>query len=176
MHGTLQRLLQLATVCGLVYVVPVTAHAQESEEKEKGEGAVIEIGPTNEWVVRGGSAVNAGAAAGVEVSVIEDWLEMELAGAVLGTSGHSELSGSLIFKKPFRVSETTEFMIGAGPKYTKTFSGPDRGTANGAEVDLDFMFWPRKSIGWYVQPDWSVVSKTGEQSVGITVGLLIRIP
>jgi len=176
MYIMMQRLVHLAAVCALATLVPVAAHAQDSEEKQKGEGAVVEIGPTSEWVVRGGSEVNAGAAAGVEVSLIEHWLEMELAGALLGTSGHTELSGSLIFKKPYELSESSEFMIGAGPKYAKTFSGPDRGTANGAEVDLDFMFWPHKDLGWYVQPDWSVVSKTGEQSVGITVGLLIRVP
>ena len=166
----------MAVFCGLAFVVAFAAHSQETEDKEKGEGVVVEIGPTNEWVVRGGSSANAGAAVGVEVPVIKDWLEIELAGAALGTSGHTELSGALILKKPFELSESTEFMIGAGPKFTKTVSGPDQGTASGAEVDVDFMFWPRKDLGWYIQPDWSVVSKTGEQSVGITVGVLIRVP
>lgn len=170
------RSLHIAMLCGLAFVPAFAAHAQEIEEKEKGEGVVVEMGPTNEWVVRGGSSANAGAAVGVEVPVIEDWLEIELAGAALGTSGHTELSGALILKKPFRLSQTTEFMIGAGPKYAKTLSGPDQGTASGAEVDVDFMFWPRQDLGWYIQPDWSVVSKTGEQSVGITVGVLIRVP
>jgi len=174
MRTILQRFLHLTAVCSFAVLVSGAALAQESLEKK--EGAVVEIGPTSEWVVRGGSAVNAGAAAGVEVSVIEDWLEMELAGALLGTSGHTEFSGALIFKKPFRLSQTAEIMLGAGPKYTKTFSGPDQGSASGAEVDLDFMFWPRKDLGWYIQPDWGVISKTGEQSVGLTVGLLIRVP
>jgi len=106
----------MAVLCGLAFMLAFAAHAQEIEEKQKSEGVVVELGPTNEWVVREGSA-NAGAAVGVEVPVVQEWLEIELAGAALGTSGHTELSGALILKRPFGLSQSTEFMIGAGPKY-----------------------------------------------------------
>jgi hypothetical protein len=84
----------------------------------------------------------------------------------LATSGRGEVSTDLLFKKPFRLSPTLEFMIGAGPEVTQTLSGPDKGTATSAELVLDFMFWPSGNVGWYVEPTWSINPRTGQNSFG----------
>ncbi|HYA76936.1 MAG TPA: hypothetical protein VED83_08500 [Burkholderiaceae bacterium] len=174
------RALCFIPVLGLLLGAAHIARAHESEEtesaKEKEEGSVLEIGATNEWTVRNGSGANAGASVGWELTVIPEWLKVEVGGDALVTSGTNALSGVVIFKVPYELSPTTELMVGAGPKWTRKLNGPDQGWYSGAEVDVDFMFWPRKDLGWYVQPDWSAVPRTGEQSVGITVGLLIRVP
>ena len=167
----LPALAALALLGPFFLTVPC-AYADESEERE--EAPVVEIGALSEWPTNGGAA-NAGGAVGFEATVIQDWLEIELGAAALGTSGHTEFSGDLIFKKPFHLSPTTDFMLGIGPMIRKTLSGPDQGIAHGAEVDFDFMFWPRKELGWYVQPAWSLIPRNGEQSVGINVGVLIRV-
>jgi hypothetical protein len=91
-------------------------------------------------------------------------LELGITG--LATSGRGEISTDLLFKKPFRLSPTVEFMIGAGPEVTQTLSGPDKGTATSAELALDFMFWRSRNVGWYVEPTWSINPRTGQNSFG----------
>jgi len=201
MPSAIKRAISSAAVFGVFFAAAHAARAQESEQKEKAEaakvegekakeekterekpeaeaaeGSVLEIGATNDWTVRNGSGANAGVSIGYEVTAIENWLNVELGAEGLGTSGVTEVAADLIFKIPFRVSETTEFMVGAGPKEKKVLNGPDQGTYSGAEVNCELMFWPRKTLGWYVEPAWSLVSRTGEQSVGITVGVLLRLP
>jgi hypothetical protein len=44
---------------------------------------------------------------------------------------------------------------------------------------LDFMFWPspERTYGWFLEPSYSCsFSKEHEQSLGVSVGLLIAIP
>jgi len=45
-----------------------------------------------------------------------------------------------------------------------------------AEFALDWMFWPTKDVGWYIEPTWSVNPKNGQQSVALSVGILIGFP
>jgi hypothetical protein len=133
---------------------------------------VLEIGPAGEWPLGGGPS-NFGSTIAVEVTPIENWLELEFGMTALGTAGRSELSADLLFKKPFRLSPTVEFMIGAGPSLSRTVNGPERSTQLSAEFALDFMFWPTKHVGWFVEPTWSIAPRTGEQSIGVSVGILI---
>lgn len=95
---------------------------------------------------------------------------------VLASSGHTEWSSDLVFKKPFRLSATSEFMIGLGPTVARTMSGPDRGVTHGLEVVLDFMFWRNKDSGWYLEPGWSRNAGSGERSVSLNGGLLFAWP
>jgi hypothetical protein len=136
----------------------------------------VEIGPAAEWPLNGERA-NYGGNIAVEKEVIENWLELELGLTGLGSNGRRELSMDLLFKKPFRISSTFEFMIGAGPSVSRTVNGPDRRTLMGVEFALDFMFWPyegaHKDIGWFAEPVLSVTPATGEKSLGMTGGLLI---
>ena len=149
------------------------ACAQDSDGADY--ALVLEVGGAGEWPVRGGASNFGGTLAG-EVTPIENWLELELGVTALATAGYTELSGDFLFKKPFRLSSVAEFMIGAGPSLVRTLSGREKGTSLSAEFDLDFMFWSRSNLGWYVEPSWSVDPKNGERSVGLNAGLLIGLP
>jgi hypothetical protein len=145
--------------------------AQEAAEDEHEHTLVFEVGAAGERKIRGGSA-NFGPSLSVEITPIEDWLEIEVGTSALGTTGHTELSTDLLFKKPFRISPSSEFMIGLGPFASRTQSGVDRGTAHGIEVALDFMFWRHQKTGWYLEPSWSRNAGSGEQTIGVTGGFL----
>jgi hypothetical protein len=161
-------LIALSLVFGAIF-----AQAQDSEEDH---AVVLEIGGAGEWPVRGGGGANYGGTVAAEVTPIENWLELEMGVTALATAGYTELSGDFLFKKPYRLSATTEFMFGAGPSFSKTLTRSDRGTTWSAEFVLDFMFWRRKNIGWYLEPGWSVTPKNGQQSLGLNVGVLFGLP
>jgi hypothetical protein len=82
----------------------------------------------------------------------------------------------VLFKKPFRLSPTVEFMVGAGPSFSRTFNGPERGNSLSAEFALDWMFWPTKNTGWFIEPTWSVNPRNGQQSAAVSIGVLIGFP
>jgi hypothetical protein len=138
-------------------------------------GLVLEIGPAAEWPLRG-ERPNYGGTIALEKEVIENWLELELGITGLGTSGQRELSTDLLFKKPFHLFPTVEFMVGVGPSIAHTFNGPDKGTSAAIQFVIDFMFWPQANVGWYVEPAFSIKPRDGQKSFGLTGGLLIGLP
>jgi hypothetical protein len=101
---------------------------------------------------------------------------LEAGFAPLLSKGNSpEWSTDLLFKKPFTLSNTLEFMIGAGPEWSYV----NRASKVAAEFALDFMVWPwpGRKLGWFVEPTYSYsFSKGHEQAATVTVGLLIPIP
>ena len=110
----------------------------EAADKEKEPSAILEIGGASEWSLQNGAA-SLGPSIAVEIEPIKEWLELEAGFTPLLRKGSSpEWSTDLLFKKPFTLSNTVEFMIGAGPEWTYT----DRGNKFAAEFALDFMFWP----------------------------------
>lgn len=136
--------------------------------------AIIELGAAPAWSLKDGSA-SLGPAVAVEVTPIENWLELE-AGVTPSFSRHStEWDTDLLFKKPWTLSKKIEFMFGIGPEWIHT-----RGSnAVGGEVALDFMFWPwaKRRFGWYFEPAWDYSFGPGhEKSAGFSGGLLIAIP
>jgi Bacterial SH3 domain len=145
------------------------------EERDADHGLILEIGTAGEWPLNG-ERPNFGGTIAAEVTPIEDWLELEFGLSTLATAGHTELSGDVLFKKPFRLSPTVEFMIGAGPSISQTLNGSERGTSVSAEFALDFMFWPTKNVGWYLEPTWSVNPRNGQQSAAVSIGMLIGFP
>jgi hypothetical protein len=147
-------------------------HAGAHEERDADHDLILEIGTAGEWPLNGERS-NLGGTMAVEVTPIENWLELEFGFSTLATAGHTELSYDLLFKKPFRLSPTVEFMVGAGPSLSQTLNGPDRGTSLSAEFALDFMFWPTKDVGWYIEPTWSVNPRNGQQSAAVSIGMLI---
>jgi hypothetical protein len=140
-----------------------------------GHSLVLEIGPAAGWPLHGRTTELWGTIA-VEKEVIENWLELELGITVLGTSGQRELSTDLLFKTPFRLSPTVEFMVGVGPSIARTLTGPDKGTSVAVQFVIDFMFWPRENVGWYVEPGMSITPGTGKKSLGVTGGVVIGLP
>ncbi len=149
--------------------------AAAGEDHEAEHGLVLAIAPAGEWPLNG-DRPNFGGTISAEMTPIENWLELEFGLAMLGTSGHTELSGDVLFKKPFRLSPTVEFMVGAGPSFSQTFNGPERGTSVSAEFALDFMFWPTRNLGWFIEPTWSVNPRNGQQSAAVSIGFLIGFP
>jgi hypothetical protein len=145
------------------------------EERDADHGLILEIGTAGGWPLNG-ERPNFGGTIAAEVTPIEDWLELEFGLSTLATAGHTELSGDVLFKKPFRLSPTVEFMIGAGPSVSQTLNGPERGTSVSAEFALDFMFWPTRDVGWYIEPTWSVNPRNGQQSAAVSIGMLIGFP
>jgi Bacterial SH3 domain len=136
---------------------------------------ILEIGTAGEWPLDGERPNFGGTIAG-EVEPIENWLELEFGFTTLATAGHTEISSDLLFKKPFRLSPTVEFMAGAGPSLSRTLNGPDQGSSWSVEFALDWMFWPTKNFGWYIEPTWSVNPKNGQQSMAVSIGILIGFP
>ena len=135
---------------------------------------VLEIGPAGEWPLSA-ERKNFGGTIGAEVTPIEDWLEVELGFEALGTAGHTELSGDLLFKKPFQRTSQTELMPGVGPALSRTINGPQRETTWSVEFGLDLFHWSYSHVGWFVEPTWSIAARNGKQSVGATAGLIVGL-
>ena len=109
----------------------------------------------------------------VEVTPIDDWLEIELGVSAFKHHYTTEWETDLLFKKPYTWSSGVEFMAGLGPTWTRS-SQPNgtTGTA-GAEFALDFMFWPTRKWGWFVEPSYGVEFAHGhEKSIGLSFGVL----
>lgn len=133
---------------------------------------VYEFGWAGDWSRNEGLHPK-GATFAFEIPAIERWLELEF-GVEAIHADHTEVAGSVLFKKPWRFSPQVEFMAGLGPVIVHG-SGPDGGTFWGLTAVLDYMFWPRKSLGWYVEPGCELVFQNDatHHGIGITAGLLI---
>jgi hypothetical protein len=161
-----------------VLSLPIVASAQSvsgqaSPVDADDHAVVLEIGGVVDWEHAERMAHGGGTFA-FEVTPIENKLELEIGIAAVHSDGGVEMPLDLLFKKPWRFSPKFEFMIGAGPEVVHAF-GPDPGTFWGVEAVLDFMFWPRKYIGWYVEPGYEITFRAGAQhrGVGVSAGLLV---
>ncbi len=136
---------------------------------------ILELGTSASWNTSGG-AVSYAPNVAAEVTPIENWLEIEAGISPFFSHGSSEWDTDLLFKKPWTLSPTAEFMAGLGPEWVHTSSNGRSTNSLAGEVAGDFMFWPtgRHRFGWYLEPayDYSF-SGTHEQSLGISAGLLI---
>ena len=154
-----------------------SARACFAQSVEKEPAAVVELGGAAGWNLSGGSSF--GPTVAVEVTPIENWLEIE-AGVNRFFSRHSaEWDADLLFKKPWTLSKKAELMIGAGPEWIHTTVYGNATNSPAAEVVLDFMFWPgaKHRLGWYLEPGYDYGFGRGhEQSLGIAGGLLIAVP
>jgi len=152
------------------------AGAAQSEEKEP--SAIVAIGAAGEWGLReGGSSF--GPAASVEVSAVKEWLEIEAGVGPFFGGGHTQWATDLLFKKSFALSDAVEFEFGVGPEWMHTTGGGQSVDSIGGEAVIEFMFWPwpERKFGWYLEPSYGYdFGKGHEQSLGVSVGLLIAIP
>jgi len=140
--------------------------------------AVVELGGAASRGITGGG-LSFGYSAAVEVTPIENWLELEI--GVTPTFGTHLRAWDidLLFKKPWTFSSKVEFMFGLG--VARTHANVYSVTTNsfGGEIALDFMFWPsaKHRFGWYLEPSYEYGFGQGhEQSVGMSGGLLVAIP
>ena len=91
----------------------------------------------------------------------------------------TEWDTDFLFKKPYTLSDTVEFMFGIGPEWVHTITGGKTSDSVAGEAVLDFMFWPRadRKYGLYLEPSYDYGFGRGhEQSLSISGGLLIPIP
>lgn len=150
------------------------AFAQTADQEP---AAIVELGgATNTNIKDGGSSF--GPTAAIEVTPVENWLEVEAGVTPLFARHSTEWDVDLLFKKPWTLSKKMEFMAGVGPQWVHaTKYGVTTNSVSGEAV-LDFMFWPsaKRRFGWYLEPGYEYNFGRGhEQSLGISGGLLITI-
>jgi hypothetical protein len=149
-----------------------------AQSLEKEPAAVVELGgAAGRSITEGQSSF--GPTVGVEVTPIENWLELEAGATPLFRRHSTEWSIDLLFKKPWTLSDKREFMVGIGPEWIHTNAYGMKMNSVGAEVAPDFMFWSSKKhrFGWYFEPSYEYKFGPGhEHSLGISGGLLISIP
>jgi hypothetical protein len=152
------------------------ARAQDSQV-DKDPAAILEIGAATGWTVSGGAASFAPNFA-VETTPIENWLEIEAGVSPFYTKHATEWDTDLLFKKPWTLSPTAEFMFGVGPEWVYLKQNGKTTNSIAGEVAGDFMFWParRHLLGWYLEPAYDYSFARGhQQSIGMSGGLLISI-
>ena len=158
-------------------VCPINASAQSVDEEHE-PAAIIELGAAAGRDLKGGG-LSLGPNLAVEVTPIENWLELEAGTSALFRRHSTEWDTDLLFKKPWTLSEKVEFMVGAGPEWINTRAYGVTSNSLGGEVVLDFMFWPssKHRFGWYLEPGCEYDFARGhERSIGVSGGLLIGIP
>jgi hypothetical protein len=170
----LQTPSRTSVVIGSLFLCSAFAFAQSAEKEPT---AVVELGTAvNRSLTEGQSSI--GPTVAVEVTPIENWLELEAGVTPLFRRHSTEWSVDLLFKKPWTFSEKMEFMIGVGPEWIHTNAYGIKTNSVGAEVAPDFMFWSSKKhrIGWYLEPSYEYKFGSGhEHSLAISGGLLIGI-
>jgi hypothetical protein len=163
---------------GLVVSVLISTVNAAAQSVDKEPVAIVELGGAAQWNVKGGGS-SFGPSAAVEVTPIENWLELEAGVTPLFGRQSREWDTDFLFKKPWTLSKNVEFMLGVGPEWVHaTKYGKTTDSVSGEAV-LDFMFWPtaKHRFGWYLEPSYEYNFGRGrEQSLGITGGLLISIP
>jgi len=163
--------------CLFIACLFLCAGSAFAQSAEKESAAVVELGGAGAWNVKDGGG-SFGPTIAVEVTPIENWLELEAGVTPLFARHSTEWNTDLLLKKPWTLSKKVEFMLGVGPEWVHANT---RGVATNSvsvEVAPDFMFWSsaRHRIGWYVEPAYEYNFGRGhEQSLGISGGLLIAI-
>jgi hypothetical protein len=134
---------------------------------------IYEVGWLAEWSRDEGFHPK-GATFAFEVTPIEQWLELEIGIGALRADGQTEIPVDVLFKKPWSISPKMEFMAGVGPEVINTTRGVGQ-THWGISAVVDFMFWPKRNVGWYVEPGYEAAFRKGqiEHGLGIAAGLLI---
>lgn len=156
---------------------PQESPSVETAVHQKENKAILEVGAATNWNTAGGAAAFAPDLA-VEIEPIENWLELELGVSPFYTHNSKEWDTGLLFKKPWTLSRTAEFMLGIGPQWVHLKQNGRWTNSLSGEVAADFMFWPRGGhrFGWFLEPAYDYSFAKGRQkSLGITFGLLIGL-
>ena len=164
------------TLLVFLFLSAANAFAQSIEKEPV---AIVEFGGTAFHGLTGEGA-SFGPTVAVEVTPIENWLELEAGVTALFRPHSTEWSVDLLFKKPWTLSKKAEFMVGIGPEWIHARQYGTTTNSLGGEVVADFMYWPSSAkhrFGWYVEPGYEYNFGRGhEQSIGVSGGLLIAIP
>lgn len=149
----------------------------QSAEVDKDPKAIVEVGAAASRSLSGeGSSYGPNLA--IEVTPIENWLELEAGVTPLFARHSTEWDVDLLFKKPWTLSRKAEFMLGVGPEWIHSNRFGTKTNALAGEAVADFMYWPtgKHRFGLYLEPMYDYSFARGhEQSLGISGGLLIAI-
>jgi hypothetical protein len=148
-----------------------------AQSVDKEPAAIVELGGAAGWNLKDGSS-SFGSDVAVEITPIENWLELEAGTTPLFRRRSKEWDTDVLFKKPWTLSKKVEVMFGIGPEWIHTSERGARTNSVAGEAALDFMFWPsaRRRFGWYLEPSYEYNFGPGhERSMGLTAGLLIAI-
>jgi len=166
----------VAAKAALIAAIFLGSGAVSAQSVETEPVAIFELGGATGWNIKGGAAAF-GPDFAIEITPIENWLELEAGTTPLLTRNSTEWDTHLLFKKPWTLSKKVEFMFGIGPQWAHTRANGTTTNTFAAEVAGDFMFWPNgKRFGWFLEPAYDYSFGGGhEQSIGISAGLLIAI-
>lgn len=154
----------LVAIIGLI--IAYDAGAELEHQVIVGLGGAVEVELPGRRTHGGGNLF-------LEVLVVENWLEMELGVSTLGADGGVEVPMVLLVKKPFHLHRRVELMVGLGPALVAYSGTPKDGAFFGFDVVADFMFWPSHSVGFWVEPSYDLVLRSGvAHSLGWTGGVL----
>jgi hypothetical protein len=167
---------RLSVVIASLFLCAGNAAAQSAEADK--EIAVVEVGAAASQSLTGGGS-SFGPDLAIEVTPIENWLELEAGVTPLFARHSTEWDVDLLFKKPWTLSKKAEFMAGVGPEWVHARKYGVTTNSVAGEAVGDFMFWPsagKHRFGWYLEPAYDYDFGRGhEQSIGISGGLLIAI-
>jgi hypothetical protein len=163
--------LVASTLASTVSAQDLKTHTITTKDEDD-HSLVLEFGSAGDWSRDEG--FHPGGTLAFEVTPIENWLELEIGVTAIRAGASTEIPVDVLFKKPWRFSPQFEFMIGVGPELVHA-TGPDPATFWGVSSVLDFMFWPRKNVGWYLEPGYEVTFPNGttHHGLGISAGLLV---
>ena len=164
--------LALIAVAWMAAIVCAQAPKTPTPGDDEDHAVVFEMGWAGDWSQSEG--LQHGGTFAIEVTPIEKWLELEIGVAAIRAHASTELPVDVLFKKPWRLSRQFEFMLGGGPELVHV-TGLEPKTFWGLSAVLDFMFWPRKNIGWYLEPGYEMTFRDGtsHHGLGFAAGLLI---
>jgi hypothetical protein len=167
--------MRCPVVFALLLVAPcaAAAHAQAASAETDNHKIVYELGWAADWS-RQERFRPTGATVAFEITPVEHWLEIEVGLTAIRSRGLTELPVDILFKKPWQLSPRFEVMVGIGPEIVHV-SGRGHETFLGLSGVLDLMFWPKKNIGWYVEPAFETTFTQGvtHHGLGFAGGLLI---
>jgi len=169
----------LSNVTKYVLVASLLFYAGNAfaQSADRDPDAIIELGAAASRSLTGGGA-SFGPNVAIEVTPVENWLEIEAGVTPLFGHNSTEWDTDVLFKKPWTLSSKTEFMVGVGPEWIHTKELGRTTDSPGFEVAADFMFWhsAKHRFGLYLEPGYDYSFGRGhEQSLGISGGLLIGI-
>jgi hypothetical protein len=149
-----------------------------AQSVDREPAAIVELGGSASQSLTGDGS-SFGPTVALEITPIENRLELEAGVTALFRRHSTEWSADLLFKKPWTLSKKAEFMVGIGPEWIHARQYSTTTNSLGGEVVADFMYWPsaKHKVGWYVEPGYEYgFGRRHEQSLGVSGGLLIAIP
>ncbi len=157
----------------LLFVSLLIASGAGAVEGEYEHAIVFGVGGAMEGELSEGR-VHGGTNVFVEWKAIAPWLELELGVSVLPEDPGREMPIDLLLKRSIQLTRRLEVMPGLGPELIWVSGTKNDGVFGGVEVVADFMYWPSRHVGFWVEPSYDMVFHDGvAHGLGSTGGLIL---